>query len=600
VSRTKANKRFIATVRESVGNSILRKQQSLKPGQVRQKNPDDSTMETSGKEIPTVQFAETTDEIQVYVHKDGRQSGPYAIGQLQELVNGRRFTGDDLAFYEGLDQWVKIAQVPGLRVPQVKSLEAPSEEAYEASSAMFEEISEKETNEADSIGDAFVDEVELGSVETKKKHSLPGFFLRIVLPFCLVPLFALCICDLLNQSMEWNIPIGLDLVGIQLNSTEERRPSEDKANMPLSFLGRKTKIEFDTSSNFISGFTLDGNKIATWQETANGVVSIWEVSATGSLTKLKSINSPDRTHDRATFGWSIILQGNFLGVGSILTWISQPHDGRFYVYDWKNNKKILGFNPQPVRAQRFGETSTISSDVFAVTEPGAGSATGATTFYSINGFETKQLQRYKIPGVLTNARGGSAYGDYFVTTFRARNAKPQKDFIKLWKVQRDAKGKATRIILSDSLETQTSENERYFGPAVINKNLLFVGTHELVVDGINSGSVYLFRILDSGKLKLLTKILPSKKIESMQFGLSLESNGDYLYVGAPNQRNGTKGTGRVYCFKINDDLSVNEIKTLSPDDLENGERFGDMINASKDLLAIRAGKNALYLFKKDL
>lgn len=382
------------------------------------------------------------------------------------------------------------------------------------------------------------------------------------------------------------------------SSLARLKPKEVDFN--LSSLGRKTNIEFGSPSNFISGFTLDGNKIATWHETANGVVNIWEISAAGLLNKLKSISSPHRTHDRSTFGSSLILREDFLGIGSHLTWISQPHDGRFYIYDWKNNEKISDFNPQPGRAQRFGNQSTISSDVFAVTEPGAGDATGATTFYAIDGFQTKQIFRYKIPGTLTYAKGGSAYGDYFVTTLVARHAKPQKDFIKLWKVRRDSNGKAEGIVLSDSLETEKSETERYFGTAVINKNLLFLGAPELAVDGIKCGGVYIFKITDSGKLKFLTKVFPSERVESMQFGFTLDSSGEFLYVGAPTQPRHTEGTGKVYCFKINDDLSVVEAKTLSPDDLINGESFGNIINASKDILAIRAGENSLYLFKKEL
>jgi hypothetical protein len=351
VYRSKANKRFIATVRESVGNGILRKHEPRKSSQVRQKTSDDSTTETSGKKIPTAESGEATDEIQVYVHKDGRQSGPYAIGQLQELVNQRQFMAEDLAFYQGLEQWVKIAQVPGLRVSVEKSLEVPVEEADEASSVTFEEIPEEESGKAESIGDSFVDEPELGSVETKRKHSLPGFFLRIVLPFCLVPLLVLCICDLLNQSMGWNIPIGLNLVGIQLNPKEEGRsspqPSEAKSGvadgirdvvkMP-AFLrqGLVAYYPFDGNANDMSGNGNHGTVNGATLATDRHGNSFKAYSFDGSNDRIALPNSNDLKLQKISMAMWIKFS-DVLG-GQIISNESNVADG--FAIDNTSDKKI--------------------------------------------------------------------------------------------------------------------------------------------------------------------------------------------------------------------------------------------------------------------
>ena len=156
-----------------------------------------------------------------------------------------------------------------------------------------------------------------------------------------------------------------------------------------------------------------------------------------------------------------------MGVGSYFTWRSSPHDGRFYIYDWQNGTKKTDLNPDARSAQYFGMYATISSDVFAVSEAGASHdgwrVPGATTFYSFDGFQTQQLLRYELPGSSSHARGGEADGDFFVTSFHDKLASPQKDFIKLWKVERDEQGKAVNINLTDSLETERSDTSIYYG-----------------------------------------------------------------------------------------------------------------------------------------
>lgn len=50
--------------------------------------------------------------MQIHVHKDGQQFGPYTLDQLREYVQQGYFTDQDHACYDG-QNWVSIAQVPG-------------------------------------------------------------------------------------------------------------------------------------------------------------------------------------------------------------------------------------------------------------------------------------------------------------------------------------------------------------------------------------------------------------------------------------------------------------------------------------------------------
>ena len=51
--------------------------------------------------------------MKVYVHRDGKNFGPYSVVQLREYLRAKNFTGDDLACYDGAN-WVKLSLVPGI------------------------------------------------------------------------------------------------------------------------------------------------------------------------------------------------------------------------------------------------------------------------------------------------------------------------------------------------------------------------------------------------------------------------------------------------------------------------------------------------------
>ena len=63
--------------------------------------------------------------MKVYVHKDGKQYGPYPIEQLRQYVEAGNFTLEDLACHDG-QNWVKIREVPGFAVPTPAASPSPT------------------------------------------------------------------------------------------------------------------------------------------------------------------------------------------------------------------------------------------------------------------------------------------------------------------------------------------------------------------------------------------------------------------------------------------------------------------------------------------
>ena len=51
--------------------------------------------------------------MKIYVHKEGKNYGPYSVSQLKEYLQAGNFIKDDLACHDGAN-WVKLSEVPGI------------------------------------------------------------------------------------------------------------------------------------------------------------------------------------------------------------------------------------------------------------------------------------------------------------------------------------------------------------------------------------------------------------------------------------------------------------------------------------------------------
>ena len=71
----------------------------------------------------------------IYVHKDGTQYGPYTLEQLQQYIQQGSFTTQDQACYDG-QSWVTVAQIPGISqaaAPQAQPAAVPKAKATQSS-----------------------------------------------------------------------------------------------------------------------------------------------------------------------------------------------------------------------------------------------------------------------------------------------------------------------------------------------------------------------------------------------------------------------------------------------------------------------------------
>ena len=67
--------------------------------------------------------------MKAYVHKDGVNLGPYPVSQLKKYLEAKNFTGDDLACCDGVN-WIKLSQVPGIAETLVPKKEQSTLNVY--------------------------------------------------------------------------------------------------------------------------------------------------------------------------------------------------------------------------------------------------------------------------------------------------------------------------------------------------------------------------------------------------------------------------------------------------------------------------------------
>ncbi|MDG1138810.1 MAG: LamG domain-containing protein, partial [Opitutales bacterium] len=344
-----------------------------------------------------------------------------------------------------------------------------------------------------------------------------------------------------------------------------------------------------------SGFTLDKDKLATWHETGNGVVKVWDISTDGVTQNQATIKSPHRAHDRPTFGCSLVMDGDFLGIGSYYTWRNNPHDGRFYVFNLKNNQKISDSNPSPRSAQYFGMHATISGDVVCVTQGGASHSNwrvpAAVTFYVRNHFNLKQIKHFEHPGSASHAGVVESKGDYFASYVYAPLDSPHKYCLYLWKVQRSNDGSVVDVNIVDSISTDDLDANPIRGSMSFGENMLYIGN---VKSNPSDAFVAMYKINENDKLGYIGKIKPQLSSAEKSFGHSLQAVDDYLFVGAPKAKTATPGAGKLFMFKVKPTGESQQINEFSPDTLNQGETFGEMIRVSEDTLVVSAGSKAMY------
>lgn len=122
-----------------------------------------------------------------------------------------------------------------------------------------------------------------------------------------------------------------------------------------------------------------------------------------------------------------------------------------------------------------------------------------------------------------------------------------------------------------------------FGRSVaVDGDIAAVGAYQKDKTGTEQGSAYLFDLTTGNKLFTL---VPSVEEDYSYFGTSIDVEGDYVIVGAPEEDAGGSLQGAVYVFNVNDGM---EVYRLLPDDPEDFSQFGFTVAISGNYALVGA------------
>lgn len=521
------------------------------------------------KFVASPKTKELSDAHTIHVLKSGQQHGPFALQKLQELVNQRIFSEADFAFFDGCHTWVGLSEVPELVIPATSepSLEIESKQT----STLIREFDQHTEDE-----------------ETENRSSP---FLRSTIAFLLFLAFLLCLIFLSPEKSLWNLSSFWGLLEDYSTTMDDKNTTH---SLTANLLNRSTSAQLKAHNTFASFIALDDDFLATHDRTGNGLVRMWKISEDGSLSRFRSLNSPHKVHDKPTFGDSIVMDGNFLGIGSGNTWVNKPHDGRFYIYDLAKGKKISDFNPSPHSAQYFGHKSTFSDGVLLSAEDGNSDwkTDVAFTFYSINGLSHRKIHRYVHQGSFSNTGGIASAGNLFVTSLKEAGKK-QRLFV--WKVGRDTSGHPNSIKKIGSL-TKAGRNQ-LIGRIATNGKFVAIGIPGSTVNGLASGSVTLLMIETNGTIKDLGSLTPPNAKAKMRFGSSVAFVKDVLLVGSSHEVTEQEGRGKIYAYYPKEDMLPINPSSFHPIESKTGETFGSFIAFSNNRVAVAAGNSVIYIYE---
>lgn len=194
------------------------------------------------------------------------------------------------------------------------------------------------------------------------------------------------------------------------------------------------------------------------------------------------------------FGWSVAIDNNWAVVGAPNDSVGNVKKGCVYIFkrennNWKqkfkiqNNDSQVSFFGQSVDIQ--GTTIVVSSSYRPTSGP------GLTFVYNIVGF--------------------TLFGQYVETSQFVQTINPPSIY---------------NVAAS------------YFGQVVkIHNDRIFIGDDNCSVNNINNGAVFIYQKVNNSwvyQSYLTSTITPEN--EPIKFGHSIEASGDYLFVGAPSDR----------------------------------------------------------------
>lgn len=309
---------------------------------------------------------------------------------------------------------------------------------------------------------------------------------------------------------------------------------------------------------------------------ATGAVYLYDMTMSG-WQETTSLPDPN-PNVGARFGHHVAILGDVCVVGA-------PGGGsvegraEVYVRDasgvWSHRETL--HSSAALSSGKFGNRVEVTDDyiaVGAIFDNGASSASGATYVFWHDGKTTASVTDdswLTAPALKLVGTGGAA-SDEFGFSIAA-----QDEWLAIGAHQHDTNGlvnagaiyvfrrdtKGTSSALDDTfaqvgvpLTADVPAADDHFGVRVaIEGDVLVVGAHQKDTVFVDSGSAYVFRLVDGAWIRV-ARLLPCDPAAGDRFGAGVEVSGGTLFIGASDADDSANDGGALYVFEPRDDCGA--------------------------------------------
>ncbi|XMB67723.1 DUF5011 domain-containing protein [Mycoplasmatota bacterium zrk1] len=331
-------------------------------------------------------------------------------------------------------------------------------------------------------------------------------------------------------------------------------------------------IDGSTGDNLGGSVSINGNYIVVgarsddYNGDDSGSVYVYKIN---DETYERKITARDGSWDDY-FGGTVSIDGNYIVVGS---YGDDSSTGSLYVYkldDESYERKITASDG--ITSDYFGISVSIDGNYIVV---GAHSdESGSAYVYKIDD-ETYERKINASDGNLDDSFGNSVSidGNYIVVG----SHRDDSDTGSLYVYKIDDETYERKIIPSDGVAYD------YFGySGAIDGNYIVVGAYYDDDNGINSGSVYVYKIDDESYER---KITASDGEQGDSFGYSASIDGNYIVVGAYYDDDNGFNSGSIYIYKTYDETYENKI---TASDGVTSDSFGKSVSINDSAIVVGA------------
>lgn len=242
-------------------------------------------------------------------------------------------------------------------------------------------------------------------------------------------------------------------------------------------------------------------------------------------------------------------------------------------------------------ADQLGRATVTFEDTLIVAAPldttAAGEFTGSVRVYRRNGLDWDLVQTI----TATDEEAGDRFGFSVALdndTLVIGSRSDDDDGLNSGSVYVYKRDDATsNFTFSQKLRASTGRARDQFGFAVdIENNFIVVGVRQDDENGTNSGSAEFFVRPDADSdFRFGSQILPDTVVRGDQFGNAVKLSGNRLFVGARRDNNVRTNAGAVYVFERSGD-NWNLVQQILPSKPEDNGYFGFSIDVNGDRLVV--------------